>query len=226
MIFGDLWGVNPMSSMQSSTPYPRTQLFTLQDGTAVIQWGDHNVQDIATGNYSAYTSHDFGRWLSDEELARLKEQHIIQHYNRTYIWLYALPEHGRFRELRTQETSNLPRHFYLNTTLTPEYLGDVTQYLIDSGLASVGAEAHVRDEVIAITGERAALFLDLDEAESALSALLANAPDWMTATTIAFANAITFEAVQAADAFSSIDLDALIAAQDAHRFEGNFDGEN
>lgn len=203
-----------MSTLANSTPYPRTQIFTLNDGTPVIQWGDTNVQDIATGKFRAYTPRDFGRRLSDEDLSRLKDLQIIHHFNRTYVWLYALPESGRFSGLRTQDSAPRRRYYYLNTTLPPEYLDDVQEYLVESGLADVGAEAHVRENIIAITGGQATLFVELNDAEEALQHLLSNAPDWLTAATIAFADAATFAPHDSAEKDVLIDLDALIAAQD------------
>jgi hypothetical protein len=209
-----------MSARLSSSPVLRSQVFTINDGTVVVQWSETRVQDIHTGRYREFSHRDFGRRLTDYDLDRLKELAVIEHYNHAYIWLYAMPEQGRFDALRTQEKSSTQsRYFYLNTTLPADQLEQVRGVLEESGLHQLGAEAHNRDGVVAITGERAMLFLTLEEAEQALGHVLANASEFLGATTIAFANVPTFVLINQEEDDEVIDLDALIADQDSRRDE-------
>ncbi|MFN8529863.1 MAG: hypothetical protein U0670_14760 [Anaerolineae bacterium] len=199
----------------SSSPIPRHLVLMLDSGDVVVMWSDKLAQDIATGRTFERSPKDFGRRLSDSELTRLEELHQVEAYNRSYVWLYALPEQARFAALRVQESSQ-PRYYYLNTTLSADHLDDVYVFLHESELAGIGAEAHVRDGVIAITAEQGYLFPQLSDAETALTHLMEKAPDWLRATTIAFADVAEFaETDSARDESEPLDLDALIKAQDA-----------
>ncbi len=205
-----------MKQPKSSAPVPRYQVFAMDDGEIVVQWSENRVQEITTGRYREYNPNHFGRRLSDYELDRLAEIQIIEHYNRQYIWLYALPEGGRFDGLNTKESA-MPRYYYLNTTLPVEKLDDVRAALVSSGLGESGAEAHDRDQIIAITGEDGLLFPTLEVAENALQMIVEQVP-LLNSSSIAFAHEPTFSAAannRQSDAV--IDLDALIAEQDAKR---------
>lgn len=210
-----------MSQKFSSSPVLRSQVFTLEDGAVVVQWGEQWAQDIHTGAYREYSHKEVERRLMDYELTHLKEIGVIEHYNNAYIWLYPLPEKGRFIGLRTQEKSfNQQRYFYLNTTLPSDKIEEVRQALADGGLLEIGAEAYERDGVVAITGERGMLFLTLEEAEAANAHILTYTPPLLAATTIAFADTPSFISEDSpVDEFDPIELDDLIADQDASSSE-------
>ncbi len=219
-----------MTKTRSSSPMPRNQVFILDDGSVVVQWTEARVQDIQTGVYRNYSPKDFGRRLNDYELERLKEQGIIEEYNRSSVWLYALPEGERFQSQRILEsTSNAARFYYLNTTLPEDYVDLLLEHLDRTGLSGMGAEVAVVDGVLAVTGENQTLFATLDEAEQALEFLLRDAPDWLSAVTVAFSDKPTFTQTDSddfADEFPAIDLDALIAEQDGRAVEPPLQDDN
>ncbi|MDX2160141.1 MAG: hypothetical protein SF162_02340 [bacterium] len=206
-----------MRKLLNSSPVARHLLSVLDDGEVVVAWSETLIQNIHSGQLIDPAGQITGRRLTDAELERLQELHHVEHYNRSYVWLYALPEQPRFASVRTYETAERPRYYYLNTTVPAEQQAAVQAFLEQSGLSGLGAEAHIRDEIVAVTGERGMLFVDVLEAESALAFMLPNAPDWLAATTIAFAESAAFGSTPDAEDEAFIDLEALIADQDAKR---------
>lgn len=203
-----------MKQAHNSAPVPRYQVFAMDDGEIVVQWTETRVQEITTGKYRELGSKSFGRRLNDAELRRLAEMKIIEQFNRSYIWLYSLPETGRYDGLNLKE-SNQPRFYYLNTTLSAEHLDEVRAALVESGLEDAGAEAHERDGVVAITADDGMLFPQLADAEEALQWVIERVP-MLRDSAIAFANEPSFLGTHGqTDADDYIDLDQLIADQDA-----------
>jgi CheY-like chemotaxis protein len=180
-----------MNRILSGSAVARHHVFILADGAFVVQWGETQVQDLLSGRYRSYQNHDFGHAITDYELNQLKSAGRVEHYNRNYVWLYALPEQGRFAELKTQERSrNRVRSYYLNTTLHKSQFDDVQDSLNTNGL-SEDFLARVRGDLVIVLGKQGAPFPQLTDAENAQKQLVAKAADLFRDTAVAFIEAMT-----------------------------------
>jgi CheY-like chemotaxis protein len=178
-----------MNRILSGSAVSRHHVFILADGAFVVQWGEKHVQDLLSGRYLSYEDHDFGHAITDYELNQLKTAGRVEHYNRSYVWLYALPEQGRFSELRVQERSRQRvRSYYLNTTLPKSQLADVQACLESNG---IGEEflARVRGDLVIVLGKKGAPFPQLTDAENGQKQLLGKEPDLFRDTAVAFIEA-------------------------------------
>jgi len=205
-----------MNRILSGSAISRHHVFILADGAFVVQWGETHVQDLLSGHYRSYEQNDFGHAITDYELNQLKAAGRVEHYNRNYVWLYALPEQGRFNELKTQERSHQRvRSYYLNTTLPKSQFEDVQSCLNSKGLGE-DFLVRVRGDVVIVLGKNGAPFPQLTEAEIAQKQLLGKAPHLFRDTAVGF--------VEATSTNSSInrpserlaegsDLSSLIASQ-------------
>jgi CheY-like chemotaxis protein len=178
-----------MNRILSGSAISRHHVFILADGAFVVQWGETHVQDLLSGRYRSYEQNDFGHAITDYELNQLKAAGRVEHYNRNYVWLYALPEQGRFNELKTQERSNQRvRSYYLNTTLPKSQFEDVQSCLNANGLGE-DFLARVRGDLVVVLGKNGAPFPQLTDAEIAQKQLLAKAPELFRDTAVAFVEA-------------------------------------
>jgi len=175
-----------MNKIYSGSAVSRYHVFILADGTFVVQWGETQVQDLLSGRYRAFDYHDFGHSITDYELSQLKAAGRVEHYNRNYVWLYALPEQGRFAELKTQDRSrNRVRSYYLNTTLPSSQLETIQSLLNSLGMAEEFL-ARVRGDLVVILGKNGAPFAQLTDAENAQKLLVSKAEDTFRDTAVAF----------------------------------------
>lgn len=204
-----------MGKVYSGSPVPRTSVFILADGSFVVQWGESRVQELLTGRYRSYKDSDFGHAITDYELNQLKAAGRVEHYNRQYIWLFALPETGRFDHLKSGAPNhNRVRSYYLNTTLPKSRLEEIETLLTATGL-DADFLARSRGDLIAILGKNGATFRDLQEAELAQKHLIANAPAVFRHTAVAFIETTDSpnHYHQADRGFETVDLKSLIASQ-------------
>ncbi|MBZ0295462.1 MAG: response regulator [Anaerolineae bacterium] len=175
-----------MGKVYSGSPVPRNAVFILADGSFVVQWGEMRVQELLTGRYRTYHDHDFSHAITDYELAQLKVAGRVEHYNRQYVWLYALPESGRFDHLHELENRHRRvRSYYLNTTLPKARLEEI-QTLLTAAALDDDFLARVRGDVIAILGKNGAPYHNLQDAELAQKYLVARAPAVFQHTAVAF----------------------------------------
>jgi CheY-like chemotaxis protein len=176
-----------MSKLLSGSPIQRPLVFILADGSFVVQWDETRVQELMSGRYRVYDDKDFGHAITDYELNQLKAAGRVEHYNRQYVWLYALPETGRFdHESKTLESHpNRVRSYYLNTTLPKTRQAEVEKVLT---LMNLHNDFLVRNrgDVIAILGKNGTPFWQLKDAERAQKHLIAKAPEVFKYTAIAF----------------------------------------
>ncbi len=202
-----------MNRTYNGAAIPRYQIFVLADGNPVVQWSEHTVQDLMSGTYRPYTQHDFGHLIHDYELERLKSAGIIEHYNRTYVWVYALPENNRFGMLRTQERStSRVRSYYLNTTLPVERFDDVLNQLQALGLIDqYWATEH--EGVVAIFNKDEQPFAQLKDAEAVQRMLSGAAPDIFKDTAVAFIERKRDDLALRTPETDHLNLDDIIAAQ-------------
>lgn len=114
----------------SGSAVPRQQVFVFADGTYVVQWDDHRVQELLSGIYREYeVRRDFGHMITDYELKQLKAAGRVEHYNSKYVWLFPLPEVGRYGTRKTMDRGNRLRAYYLTTSLPSERMVDVKEAL-------------------------------------------------------------------------------------------------
>lgn len=176
-----------MTTALSGSPVPRHSVFILSDGSFVVQWDESRVQELLSGRYRTYETGDFGHAITDYELNQLKAAGRVEHYNRQYVWLFSLPETGRFEyEAKAHEhNQNRVRSYYLNTTLPKSELADIEKLLKSLALDS-DFLARNRGDLVAILGKNGAPFRQIDEAERAQKLLVARAPEMFKHAAIAF----------------------------------------
>jgi CheY-like chemotaxis protein len=175
-----------MSKLLSGSPVQRQLVFILADGSFVVQWDESRVQELLSGRYRTFVGNDFGHAITDYELNQLKAAGRVEHYNRQYVWLYALPENGRFEhDSKNDHGHNRVRSYYLNTTLPKARLDDVEKLLVSMSLDS-DFLARNRGDLVAILGKNGAPFHQLKDAERAQKHLIGKAPEMFRDTAIAF----------------------------------------
>jgi CheY-like chemotaxis protein len=77
-----------MKKRLSGFPIKRETLFTLADGTYVVQWSEQTVRTLFQNIPLTYRAdRDYGAPVSDFELHQLKLTHRISHFNQQYVWL-------------------------------------------------------------------------------------------------------------------------------------------
>lgn len=205
-----------MSKVYSSSPVPRQYVFIMADGAFVVQWDENRVQDLLTGRYRPFTRDRFGHHITDYELNQLKAAGRVEHFNRSYVWLYALPEGKRYDvELKTmQRMRNRVRSYYLNTALPVAYLGGVRALLVRLGLDQ-DLSAEERGNLVAILGKNGGTFSRLSEVESVQRKLVNKAPEAFNNMVVAFIETSQHEGQPSADehTMEPDDLATIIASQ-------------
>jgi CheY-like chemotaxis protein len=79
-----------MKKRLSGFPIQRAKLFTMIDGTYVVQWNEHAVRTLFDDQPFPYRAdRDFGAPVSDFELKQLQLAERIAHFNPQYVWLKA-----------------------------------------------------------------------------------------------------------------------------------------
>jgi len=152
----------------------------------VVQWVERRVQDILTGKFHPYKRSDFGHWITDGELEKLRAAGRVEHYTQRYVWMYPLPEAGRFGgQLETLKgSSHRVRAFYITTSMPESQLENVRPILPKLNTAHVlRAKAH--DGHVAIYGTDDNPFTSLQDAESVLQELVSVAPDMFYGASVA-----------------------------------------
>ncbi len=202
-----------MTRASSGSPVPRHTVFILADGNFVVQWDENRVQDLLSGQYRSYKDADFGHSITDYELNQLKIAGRVEHYNGQFVWLYALPEHGRFLSHQQYSGPARVRSFYLNTTLPEDHLTEVRDALqalhLDHDFL-----ARVRGGLVAVLGKNGAPFLHLQDAERAQKLLVSRAPDLFQHTAIAFVETSDDPYTQQMDYNAGeVDLGTIILSQ-------------
>lgn len=202
-----------MSQTLSGTPVPRRTVFILADGSFVVQWDEHRVQDLLSGFYRPYDDKDFGHIITEYELNQLQAAGRVEHYNDQYVWLYALPEQGRFPNDREYHAPSRVRSYYLNTTLPENYLTEVEDSLRKLELDG-DFLARVRGSLIAVLGKNGAPFRQLKDAERAQKLLIVRAPELFEHTAIAFVETNENPYTRTTEpGLGSYDLNTVISSQ-------------
>lgn len=161
----------------------RSRVFVLIDGSFVVKWDEHQVQDLLTGQYRHYERRDFGAPITDFELNQLKQVGIVERFDREQVWLSPSPERSRYYQMNAQQKR--VRSYYLNTTLASNQLTSIEATLMRLGMDDE-LEARVRDEFIVIWGEFGRGFTNFDEAEEVRTYLVNQMPELFSETVVAF----------------------------------------
>lgn len=206
-----------MSKVFSGSPVPRHTVFILADGSFVVQWDENRVQELLSGRYRSFDDHNFGHAITDYELNQLKVAGRVEHFNRQYVWLFALPETGRYDvNVRTLHRSHdRLRVYYLNTTLAPDQLSAVEERLQVARLTEYFL-ARVRGGVVTVLGRNGAPFRQLTDAERAQKRLVAEDPVLFRHMAVAFietSNEDNGYKRQTEQVAEQMDLTAIIASQ-------------
>ncbi len=204
-----------MTRTFTGSPVPRHTVFILADGAFVVQWDEALVQELLTGQYRNFDDKHFGHHITDYELNQLKAAGRVEHFNRQYVWLYALPEQGRIAAEHEYTGPARVRSFYLNTTLPKNQLDEVKKQLQNLELYD-DFLARVRGDLVAILGKNGAPFRQLKDAERAQKLLVNKLPALFEHTAIAFVEtndrADNYN-LQADHSAESLDLETLITSQ-------------
>ncbi len=204
-----------MTRTYDGSPVARHLVFVLQNGAFVVQWDTDHIQDILTGLQHQFQDKDYGHAITDFELEQLRDAGRVANFNRSYVWLHALPEGQRFSRFQVrQETAGRIRQYYLNTTLPGQYLKHVQQRLQELGLSK---QYMARDEggLVAIMQQDGEPFNRLAEAEVAQNVLRRAAPQFLQDAAVAFMEFNT-HSVPPGDTFDEVnvlDFETLVASQ-------------
>lgn len=199
----------------SGSAIARHQVFTLADGTFVVQWDDKRVQELYSGEYRDYEHlKDFGHPITDYELKQLQAGGRVEHFNRGYVWLYALPETGRFA-VRVMGRGDRVRAYYISTNRSKSNLSDIREQLKIAGVAD-NYQARLRGGQVVILDHQGLPFRTLDDAEAAQAALQIQKSELFNELAIAFIE-IDVKASQRlygeTETEESLNLDEIIASQ-------------
>lgn len=195
----------------------RHQVFTLSDGSYVVQWDEGRVQELLTAKYRLYDhARDFGHAITDYELSQLVVSGRVEQYNQKYVWVLPLPEGGRFGERRVMGRENRVRMFYLSTFFPKAEQERAQEALERVGLADrYGAK--VQGNQVVIVGANGLPFRNYRDVELAQTVIAAEASAIFPSLTVAFVENNSRDAYrQNMDSDNAkINLDELIASQAA-----------
>jgi hypothetical protein len=101
------------------------------------------------------------------------------------VWLYALPERGRFGQPRILDRGDRVRVYYLSSSLAKSRLSEVEQLLVDLELANEFL-ARIRNNLVVILGKNGLPFRHLNDAEKAQRILETRASSLLSNLAVAF----------------------------------------
>lgn len=176
-----------MSKFRGGSAVPRHFVFIMADGAFVVQLSENRAQDLLTGQFYTLDDNNYGHAITDYELNQLKVGGRVEHYNRTYVWLYMLPEPHQYNpKIKIQErVADRVRSYYINTMLPKSQLEIVRAMLRAVGLGD-DVTPECRDERVVITGKDGVAFAHLKDAEEIQQRLAAKAQNLFKNSAVAF----------------------------------------
>lgn len=81
--------------MSGGVPVEKQNVYVMQDGTFVVDWGDGQAQDLMTGEFLRVSESDFSHVIYDPELEILIRRGRVVEYDSHQVYLAPLPEGGR-----------------------------------------------------------------------------------------------------------------------------------
>ncbi len=152
--------------LQRSRAVPRSTIFTLEDGSWVVQRGVDQVQDMLSGKMRRFSSMDSSYEITDLELEMMEVQGLISQYDNFFVWLT-----GALADFRLNEAKLGTVVYYCVTVdLLLAELEALEDYLENAGLSdryTVGE----RLGLVTILGPHEEPFLRLSTAENAQTLL-------------------------------------------------------
>jgi hypothetical protein len=161
----------------------RSRVFVLLDGSFVVKWDEHQIQDLLTGQYRHYERRDFGAPITDFELKQLQQARIVETFDKEYVLLSSSQERTEYYQMNAQKQR--VRSYYLNTTLAFSQLERVEAALLRLGVDDE-FDARIRDEFVVVWGANGRGFADFDTAEEARAFLMSQVPEIFSQTVVAF----------------------------------------
>ena len=145
---------------------PRSSIFTLEDGTWVVQRGIDKVQDLLSGQVRRFSSMDTSYEITDTELDILLAQGVITQFDNFFVWISS--------ELMdyTLNDADFGKAIYyaVSTTIGTYDLATVQQYLITTGLSDRYTVVQRKDKIMILAAYEEP-FLRLSSAENAQTLL-------------------------------------------------------
>lgn len=186
----------------------------LANGTFVVQWEESRVQDLLSGKYLEYEhTADFGHAITDYELKQLRAAGRVEHFNRTYVWLYPLPEAGRFGQRRELGRGNRIRAYYLSTSFGKSRIENIQSRINELKLDDPFS-VRVRDNAVVILGKNGIPFRTPADAEHAQTLLGERAPDLLSDLVVAFIEtSVKHRMPMMNETDGKLSLDDIIASQ-------------
>lgn len=155
----------------------RDHIFTLIDGTLVVHWEGHRVQELWTGQYHEFNRNtDFGRPITNHELAHLRASGRVKAFNQDYVWLNPIPDTGLFGRRRVQQHSDPPRKHTHHRAAPMNAIEMQTERLrqkpsMDNKDKLNFEEAHTSPETSLTRGKTVVIAISHDEERQAFAAL-------------------------------------------------------
>lgn len=199
----------------SGSAISRVRVFVLADGTSVVQWDEKRVQELLSGHYRHYEhQHDFGHAITDYELNILKSNGRVEHYTQKYVWLFPLPESGRYQR-KVLDGLGKSRGYYLTTGCQKVEMATVKQAVETLGLQTL-VKPIVQGGVIVFHNPQGQLFVKMEDAEKAQQRLMALTSDLFGEISVAFVemqHRHVTKPLNTSDDETLPSLDELIASQ-------------
>lgn len=162
----------------------RHDLRVLLDGTFVVRWGDHEVQELQSGRYRIADEWATSESITDYELNQLKDAGLVRAYDSRMILLCAMPEREDTIAIAAWEQQRV-RAYYLNTTLPADQDQDVMELLTELNLGNQFA-VRTRDGFVVLWQANGKAFVGFDEAEEARHRLTEACAEAFLSTVVAF----------------------------------------
>lgn len=163
---------------------PRANLRVLYDGTFVVYWGGHEVQELESGRYRIVDELVTSEAATDYELNQLVDAGLVYRYDEFAVRLCAMPSRDTGPSLAAWEQARV-RSYYLNTTLPGVQLADVVALLDELGL-SAQYSARVREGFVVLWRVNGQAFAGFDEADAARHVLNGHCAEAFVNTVVAF----------------------------------------
>lgn len=144
-----------------TTTIARSRMFTLEDGTWVVQRGIDRVQELLSGKERSFSSMDITFEITDPELDILQSRGIVEQYDDFFVWLTS-----DLADTVDSATPGLINYYYVQTDLGPDQVGFVQSKLETIGLSDRYAAAE-RFERVVIMRLSEEPFIRLSHAEDA-----------------------------------------------------------
>jgi hypothetical protein len=81
--------------MSLGKPVSRHWIVVLENGNAVIDWGDGLFQDIMSGDFVQVNDEDISHPILDDELETLKRAGRVETYDSQNVYIFSMPEPPR-----------------------------------------------------------------------------------------------------------------------------------